>query len=118
MFEGDRRFPIVVRLTDKVREDREALENIPVPLPPGPNGRASSVLLKQVASFSVAEGPNQISRENGKRRVVVTANVRARDIWLARGGGAGEGGRPGAASAGLLRDLGGSSRTSPRPSGA
>ncbi|WP_430912147.1 efflux RND transporter permease subunit [Methylobacterium sp. sgz302541] len=80
VFEGDRRFPIVVRLTDKVREDREALENIPVPLPPGPNGRASSVLLKQVASFSVAEGPNQISRENGKRRVVVTANVRGRDI--------------------------------------
>ncbi|QGY02978.1 MULTISPECIES: efflux RND transporter permease subunit [Methylobacterium] len=80
VFEGDRRFPIVVRLTDKVREDREALENIPVPLPPGPNGRASSVLLKQVASFQVTEGPNQISRENGKRRVVVTANVRGRDI--------------------------------------
>ncbi|KOX42811.1 cation transporter [Streptomyces purpurogeneiscleroticus] len=80
VFEGDRRFPIVVRLTDKVREDREALENIPVPLPPGPNGRASSVVLKQVASFSVTEGPNQISRENGKRRVVVTANVRGRDI--------------------------------------
>ena len=80
VFEGDRRFPIVVRLTDKVREDREALENIPVPLPPGPNGRAISVLLKQVASFSVTEGPNQISRENGKRRVVVTANVRGRDI--------------------------------------
>jgi cobalt-zinc-cadmium resistance protein CzcA len=80
VFEGDRRFPIVVRLTDKVREDREALENIPVPLPPGPNGKASSVLLKQVAGFSVTEGPNQISRENGKRRVVVTANVRGRDI--------------------------------------
>ncbi|UMY18824.1 CusA/CzcA family heavy metal efflux RND transporter [Methylobacterium organophilum] len=80
VFEGDRRFPIVVRLTDEVREDREALENIPVPLPPGPNGRAASVLLKQVASFSVTEGPNQISRENGKRRVVVTANVRGRDI--------------------------------------
>ncbi|MBE7245011.1 MAG: CusA/CzcA family heavy metal efflux RND transporter, partial [Actinomycetospora chiangmaiensis] len=80
VFEGDRRFPIVVRLTDAVREDREALENIPVPLPPGPNGRAASVPLKQVASFSVREGPNQISRENGKRRVVVTANVRGRDI--------------------------------------
>ncbi|WP_311274623.1 CusA/CzcA family heavy metal efflux RND transporter [Methylobacterium sp. WCS2018Hpa-22] len=80
VFEGDRRFPIVVRLNDKVREDREALENIPVPLPPGLNGRASSVLLKQVASFSVTEGPNQISRENGRRRVVVTANVRGRDI--------------------------------------
>ncbi|KQP79211.1 CusA/CzcA family heavy metal efflux RND transporter [Methylobacterium sp. Leaf117] len=80
VFEGDRRFPIVVRLNDKVREDREALENIPVPLPTGPNGRAASVLLKQVASFSVTEGPNQISRENGRRRVVVTANVRGRDI--------------------------------------
>ncbi len=80
VFEGDRRFPIVVRLTDAVREDREALENIPVPLPPGPNGRAASVPLKQVASFAVREGPNQISRENGRRRVVVTANVRGRDI--------------------------------------
>ncbi|GJD73634.1 Cobalt-zinc-cadmium resistance protein CzcA [Methylobacterium goesingense] len=80
VFEGDRRFPIVVRLNDKVREDREALENIPVPLPSGVNGRASSVLLKQVAGFSVTEGPNQISRENGRRRVVVTANVRGRDI--------------------------------------
>ncbi|WP_375457187.1 efflux RND transporter permease subunit, partial [uncultured Methylobacterium sp.] len=80
VFEGDRRVPIVVRLNDRVREDREALENIPVPLPPGPNGRATSVLLKQVAAFSVTEGPSQISRENGKRRVVVTANVRGRDI--------------------------------------
>jgi len=80
VFEGDRRFPIVVRLTDEVREDREALENIAVPLPPGPGGRTTSLLLKQVASFSVTEGPNQISRENGRRRVVVTANARGRDI--------------------------------------
>jgi cobalt-zinc-cadmium resistance protein CzcA len=80
VFEGDRRFPIVVRLTDAVREDREALENLPVPLPPGPNGKVASVLLRQVARFSVSEGPNQISRENGQRRVVVTANVRGRDI--------------------------------------
>ncbi|MDP4006910.1 efflux RND transporter permease subunit [Methylobacterium sp. NEAU K] len=80
VFEGDRRFPIVVRLTDAVRQDREALENLPVPLPPGPNGKVASVLLRQVARFSVTEGPNQISRENGRRRVVVTANVRGRDI--------------------------------------
>jgi cobalt-zinc-cadmium resistance protein CzcA len=80
VFEGDRRVPVVVRLTDKIREDREALENIPVPLAAGPNGRAASVLLKQVASFEVSEGPNQLSRENGKRRVVVTASVRGRDI--------------------------------------
>lgn len=80
LFEGDRRFEIVVRLPDRVREDLEALKNLPVPLPSGTGGRAVSVPLKQVASFSFAEGPNQISRENGKRRVVVTANVRVRDI--------------------------------------
>lgn len=81
VFEGDRRFPIVVRLPDALREDVEALENLPVPLPSSAQtGRAPAVLLKQVASFSFAEGPNQISRENGKRRVVVTANVRGRDI--------------------------------------
>ncbi len=80
VFEGDRRFPIIVRLHDNVREDPEALENIPVSLPPDAAGRTRSILLKQVASFSVLEGQNQISRENGKRRVVISANVRGRDI--------------------------------------
>ena len=80
VFEGDRRFPIVVRLNDRKRENLEALQNVPVPLPPSATRQGSSVPLKQVASFSVAEGPNQISRENGKRRIVVTANVRDRDI--------------------------------------
>ena len=81
MFEGDRRFPIIVRLNDEVRENLELLKNLPVPLPPSAQtGRAPAVLLKQVASFETSEGPNQISRENGKRRVVVTANVRGRDI--------------------------------------
>lgn len=81
LFEGDRRFEIVVRLPDYVRDDLEALKNLPVPLPgAGASGRLASVPLKQVASFSTAEGPNQISRENGKRRIVVTANVRGRDI--------------------------------------
>ncbi len=80
VFEGDRRFPIIVRLQDNAREDPEALENIPVSLPPDATGMSRSILLKQVASFSVAEGQNQISRENGKRRVVISANVRGRDI--------------------------------------
>ena len=80
VFEGDRRFHIVVRLPETVRDDIEALKNLPVSLPPTANGRFASVPLKQVASFVFAEGPNQISRENGKRRVVVTANVRGRDI--------------------------------------
>ncbi len=80
LFEGDRRFPIVVRLADAVREDVETLKNIPVPLPATTSGPPAVVLLKQVATFSFSEGPNQISRENGKRRIVVTANVRGRDI--------------------------------------
>ncbi|GJD97573.1 efflux RND transporter permease subunit [Methylobacterium iners] len=80
VFEGDRRFDIVVRLPETVRSDIEALKNLPVSLPAGKDGRAASVPLKQVASFIFSEGPNQISRENGKRRIVVTANVRGRDI--------------------------------------
>ncbi|MGA0594309.1 efflux RND transporter permease subunit [Enterovirga sp. CN4-39] len=80
LFEGDRRFEIVVRLPENVRDDLEALKNLPIPLAPGATGKAATVPLKQVASFSFSEGPNQISRENGKRRIVVTANVRGRDI--------------------------------------
>jgi heavy metal efflux system protein len=81
VFEGDRRFPIVIRLNDELRENSEALKNLPVPLPPSnQSGRESAILLKQVTHFEMSEGPNQISRENGKRRVVVTANVRGRDI--------------------------------------
>ncbi|MBN9247392.1 MAG: efflux RND transporter permease subunit, partial [Hyphomicrobium sp.] len=80
VFEGDRRYPIVVRLPDGMREDLERLKHLPVTLPPDRNGKTSSVLLEQLASFEFTEGPNQISRENGKRRVVVTANIRGRDI--------------------------------------
>mgnify|MGYP001431205326 CR=1 FL=1 len=80
LFEGDRRYPIIVRLPNAVRDSIEALKDIPVPLPPSVQGGKGTVQLKQVAAFTFAEGPNQISRENGKRRVVVTANVRGRDI--------------------------------------
>ncbi|MBY0558502.1 CusA/CzcA family heavy metal efflux RND transporter [Hyphomicrobium sp.] len=80
VFEGDRRYPIIVRLPDGMREDLEKLKHLPVSLPPDRNGKTSSVLLEQVASFEFTEGPNQISRENGKRRVIVTANIRGRDI--------------------------------------
>ncbi len=80
IFQGDRRFPIVVRLPEDIRQDINALENLPVPLP-GENGSAGSFIpLKELATFRLSEGPNQISRENGKRRVVVQANVRGRDI--------------------------------------
>lgn len=80
VFEGDRRFPIVVRLPEQVRQDIAALENLPVPVPHEDGEGGAFVPLKEVASFRLSEGPNQISRENGKRRVVVQANVRGRDI--------------------------------------
>jgi len=82
VFEGDRRFRIVVRLPDNVRDDVAALKNLPVSLPGvgRDGGAAATIALRQVASFTFTEGPNQISRENGKRRVVVTANARGRDI--------------------------------------
>jgi len=93
IFEGDRRFDIVVRLPEALRVDLEALERLPVLLPEhageipeeGPVRRARAtesafVPLGAVAKLVIGTGPNQISRENGKRRVVVTANVRGRDI--------------------------------------
>lgn len=79
VFEGDRRFNLVVRLPEVVRSDLEALQNLTVPLPSQPGGQ-HYVPLGELASFELAPGPNQVSRENGKRRVVVTANVRGRDI--------------------------------------
>ena len=78
VFEGDRRFQIIVRLSDRMRGDIETLKNLPVSLPGA--GQNATIPLRQVATFHFSEGPNQISRENGKRRVVVTANVRGRDI--------------------------------------
>jgi cobalt-zinc-cadmium resistance protein CzcA len=81
VFEGDRRFQIIVRLTDALRSDVEALGNLPVLLPQTAQGAGTMTIpLRQLATFNFSEGPNQISRENGKRRVVVTANVRGRDI--------------------------------------
>ena len=87
VFEGDRRFDIVVRLPDGVRSDLEAIKRIPLRLPAleggqgdGGPARAAYVPLGEVATLDLAPGPNQISREDGKRRVVVTANVRGRDI--------------------------------------
>ncbi|MBY0493823.1 MAG: CusA/CzcA family heavy metal efflux RND transporter [Cyanobacteria bacterium] len=77
VFEGDRRFDIVVRLPEPLRSDLDQMGRLPIPLPAG--GR-QVVPLGSVAEFDIAPGPNQVSRENGKRRVVVTANVRGRDI--------------------------------------
>lgn len=82
VFQGDRRFDIVIRLPESLRTDTEALKLLPLRLPVADRASraAAYVRLGDVANFSIAPGPNQISRENGKRRVVVTANVLERDI--------------------------------------
>jgi cobalt-zinc-cadmium resistance protein CzcA len=85
VFEGDRRFDLLVRLPERLREDMEAIKRLPIPLPGsrtanGGETRAAYVTLGEVAQFELAPGPNQVSRENGKRRAVVTANVRGSDL--------------------------------------
>lgn len=82
LFEGDRRFDIVVRLPEHIRTNIEMLEDLPIPLSTfdEDNNSIGYVPLKEVAQLEVAYGPNQISRENGKRRLVITANVRERDL--------------------------------------
>ena len=92
IYEGDRRFELQVRLPEQQRGDMEALKRLPLQLP-APNvgtgvgvnvalatARPAYVALGEVADFEVVQGPNQVSRENGKRRAVVTANVRGRDL--------------------------------------
>ncbi|PWG01987.1 efflux RND transporter permease subunit [Sphingosinicella humi] len=81
VFEGDRRFDIVVRLANATRDDLGAIGALPVMLPEtGAAGPRQSVPLRELASFQFSEGINQVSRENGQRRVVVQANVRGRDL--------------------------------------
>ncbi|WP_375269900.1 efflux RND transporter permease subunit, partial [Phenylobacterium sp.] len=80
VFQGDRRFDIVVRLPNAIRNDLEAVAALPVLLPDDGGGVRRSVPLRDVARFAYSEGLNQVSRENGKRRVVVQANVRGNDL--------------------------------------
>ncbi|MEE8307067.1 MAG: CusA/CzcA family heavy metal efflux RND transporter, partial [Gammaproteobacteria bacterium] len=93
VFEGDRRFAIVVRLPEDRRTDLDWIGRLPIRLPAamtevpgdadllGPDiAPPETIPLQEVADLSVDVGPNQVSRENGKRRVFVTANVRGRDL--------------------------------------
>ena len=92
LLEGDRRFDIVVRLPESLRQNRMALGDLPIPRPDASNhdetsrganwssGVPAFVPLREVATIDEQVGPNQVNRENGKRRVVVTANVRGRDL--------------------------------------
>ncbi len=82
LFQGDRRFDIVVRLPDHLRNDVDTIKRLPIRLPKDGNSpdKAGYLRLSDVAAVTMGTSPNQISREEGKRRVVVTANVRGRDI--------------------------------------
>lgn len=84
IFEGDRRFDIIVRLSETLRKDIDEIKRLPIPLNRNDNYMQTSapnyMPLSEVANVSINYGPNQISRENGKRRIVVTANVRERDL--------------------------------------
>ena len=98
IFEGDRRFDLVVRLPETLRQDPDMLRQLPIPLPEAKSAKDSMnnrmlrtaenmtdtsrsyIPLGELANIDVGMGPNQITRENGKRRVVVTANVRERDL--------------------------------------
>jgi cobalt-zinc-cadmium resistance protein CzcA len=90
LFEGDRRFPIVVRLPENLRTDIDALRRLPIALSRADDSaeglrnasleRPAFIPLGEVADLDEQPGPNQISRESGKRRVVVTCNIRGRDI--------------------------------------
>ena len=75
LYEGDRRVDIVVRLPERLRGNPDSLLSLPVPLAGG-----DFVPLSELARTDLAVGLNQVNRENGKRRVVVTANVRGRDL--------------------------------------
>lgn len=96
VFEGDKQFELLVRLPEEIRTNVDALKRLPIPLPDTRNtfltgglipavhsedsNKPGYITLGSIADFTVAPGPNQISRENGKRRIVVTANVRGIDI--------------------------------------
>ena len=74
-YQGDVRSDIVVRLDESRRQNIDALSYLPITLPGG-----QSIPLQELASLELVSGANQINRENGKRRMVVTANVRGRDL--------------------------------------
>lgn len=80
LFQGDRRFSMVVRLPETLRNDVDAIRQLPIALPASTGGANSHIPLGSIAKLETSAGPNQFSRENGKRRVVVSSNVRERDI--------------------------------------
>jgi cobalt-zinc-cadmium resistance protein CzcA len=75
LFEGEKRFDIVVRISGEQKKDLNAVQNLLIPTPQG-----TQIPLHQLAEVQVKDGPNQIQREDAKRRIVVGFNVRGRDV--------------------------------------
>ncbi len=80
IYEGDRRFKLVLRLPEALRQDPAALARIPIALPVADTAELRYVPLGEIATIEEISGPNQINRESGKRNVIVTANVADRDL--------------------------------------
>jgi cobalt-zinc-cadmium resistance protein CzcA len=80
IFEGDRRFDIVVRLPEDLRSNVSRFGQLPIPLASNGDKLRGYIPLSSIAKVEVTQGPNQVSRENGKRHIIVTANVRGRDL--------------------------------------
>ncbi len=93
LYQGDRRFPIIVRLPEEIRGKVDLVRQVPIPLPESTapeqdmggtmremGSEIRYIPLEAIADIEIAEGPNQISRENAKRRIVVQANIRGRDM--------------------------------------
>ncbi len=80
LFKGDRKFDIVVRLPETLRRNPGAISALPVPIGRDEDHAHDFVPLSELATLRLEDGPNQVSRENGKRRISVTTNVRGRDL--------------------------------------
>lgn len=80
IYEGDRRFSLVVRMPDEIATNLQALANLPIALPNELNPDLSYIPLGEVAELKQTVGPNQINRQGGKRHVLVSANVEGRDL--------------------------------------
>ena len=80
IFEGDRRFKLILRMDEDIRKDPQSIAQIPIALSTKANPELSYVPLGEVATIREITGPNQINRQNGKRNIVATANVIDRDL--------------------------------------
>jgi heavy metal efflux system protein len=80
VFEGDRRFDVVIRLPGALRNNLDILGALPVKLPAARSGEHGTVLLRQLVQFRFNEGLNEVSRDNGKRRIYIETNIEGRDL--------------------------------------